>query len=417
VSRKPTGHPAGTGGATPPNHSTPFQLGEVPILGLRIRALAVCLAVAASLTALIPASADQVSPLAAQRQALQQQVNGLGGDKAKATADVLAAQDALNNLQRELQANAALLADLESQQSSIQGKIVNTEHDLAGQRALIAELTRSQYKHDTGDNAVEMIFSSGSFEEMLTRVMAEITVQRRIADTARRIKAEQAQFKTMSAQLAQKHQQGQLVQAQLERANGQQLALVADYDQRVARLDQQSRALLSQVDSINAQIAAAQAPQIAAAQAPQIAAAQAPQIAVAQAPQIAAAQAPQMRSPSFGPGSGSVTGGSSCGNHFSYGYCTWYVANRRCIPWFGNAWEWYGQAQAYGYPVGSQARVGAVAVWDQRMSSYGHVAYVESVQSDGFTVSEMNYNAWGQVNSRFVPYSNPGPLTGFIYAK
>ena len=348
---------------------------------------------AASLTALIPASADQVSPLAAQRQALQQQVNGLGGDKAKATADVLAAQDALNNLQRELQANAALLADLESQQSSIQGKIVNTEHDLAGQRALIAELTRSQYKHDTGDNAVEMIFSSGSFEEMLTRVMAEITVQRRIADTARRIKAEQAQFKTMSAQLAQKHQQGQLVQAQLERANGQQLALVADYDQRIARLDQQSRALLSQVNSINAQIAAAQAPQ------------------------IAAAQAPQMRSPSFGPGSGSVTGGSSCGNHFSYGYCTWYVANRRCIPWFGNAWEWYGQAQAYGYPVGSQARVGAVAVWDQRMSSYGHVAYVESVQSDGFTVSEMNYNAWGQVDSRFVPYSNPGPLTGFIYAK
>ena len=393
MSRKPTGHPAGTGGATPPNHSTPFQLGEVPILGLRIRALAVCLAVAASLTALIPASADQVSPLAAQRQALQQQVNGLGGDKAKATADVLAAQDALNNLQRELQANAALLADLESQQSSIQGKIVNTEHDLAGQRALIAELTRSQYKHDTGDNAVEMIFSSGSFEEMLTRVMAEITVQRRIADTARRIKAEQAQFKTMSAQLAQKHQQGQLVQAQLERANGQQLALVADYDQRIARLDQQSRALLSQVNSINAQIAAAQAPQ------------------------IAAAQAPQMRSPSFGPGSGSVTGGSSCGNHFSYGYCTWYVANRRCIPWFGNAWEWYGQAQAYGYPVGSQARVGAVAVWDQRMSSYGHVAYVESVQSDGFTVSEMNYNAWGQVDSRFVPYSNPGPLTGFIYAK
>ena len=190
----------------------------------------------------------------------------------------------------------------------------------------------------------------------------------------------------MSAELAQKQQQGQLVQAQLERANGQQLALVADYDQRIARLDQQSKDLLSKVNSVNAQIAAAQAPRIT-------------------------------RSASFGPGSGSVNGGSSCGNHFSYGYCTWYVANRRCIPWFGNAWEWYGQAQAYGYPVGSQARVGAVAVWDQRMSGYGHVGYVESVQSDGFTVSEMNYNAWGQVNTRFVPYSSAGPLTGFIYAK
>jgi hypothetical protein len=29
----------------------------------------------------------------------------------------------------------------------------------------------------------------------------------------------------------------------------------------------------------------------------------------------------------------------------------------------------------------------------------------------------MNYTAWGQVNTRFVPYSNPGPLTGFVYGK
>jgi surface antigen len=131
--------------------------------------------------------------------------------------------------------------------------------------------------------------------------------------------------------------------------------------------------------------------------------------------QIAALQV--SAAPRFGSGSGSGGGGASCGNHFDYGYCTWYVANRRCIPWFGNAWEWYGNAQQYGYPVGNQARVGAVAVWDQRMSGYGHVAYVESVQGDGFTVSEMNYTAWGQVNTRFVPYSNPGPLTGFVYGK
>ena len=67
--------------------------------------------------------------------------------------------------------------------------------------------------------------------------------------------------------------------------------------------------------------------------------------------------------------------------------------------------------------MGSQARVGAVAVWGQAMSGYGHVAYVESVQPNGFTVSEMNYNGWNTVNTRFVPYSNPGPLTGFIYGK
>jgi surface antigen len=369
------------GSAANPNHFTTHFNGEVQILGLRIRALAVCLAVGASLTALIPASADQVGGLVAQRQALQQRVNSLGGDKAKAMADLLSAQDALNNLQASLRANSALLGQLDAQQADISGKVTNTERELAQQRALIAEITRDQYKTQTGDQSVAMIFSSSNFKEMLGRVMSEMTIQRRLADTARQVKAEQAQLQAMAVELQRKQQQAQLVQDQLSQENGKELALVADFDQRVARIDDSSKSLLAQINGLNSQIAARQA----------------------------AAR------PAFSSASGSVGGSSSCGNHFSYGYCTWYVANRRCIPWFGNAWEWYGNAQAYGYPVGHQARVGAVVVWDQRMSGYGHVAYVESVQPDGFTVSEMNYNAWGQVDRRFVPYSNPGPLTGFIY--
>jgi surface antigen len=378
------GHPfgkRGLGGAS--DHFT----GEDQILALRSRALALCLAVGASLTALVPASADQVGSLVSQRQQLQQQVGGLGGDKAKALADLLAAQDALNNLQSSLRANAAYLGGINAQQASIRGRIANTQHDLDQQHQLIAEITRGQYKTNTGDKAVEMIFSSQDFKQMLGRIMAEITVQRRMGDAARKIRVEQVQLRAMATDLDRKQAQASLLQEQLSQENGRELALVADYDQRVARIDGQSKALLGQINGLNSQIAAAQAPRTPAA------------------------------STTFGAGAGRVNGGGSCGNHFSYGYCTWYVANRRCIPWFGNAWEWYGNAQAYGYPVGHQARVGAVAVWDQRMSGYGHVAYVESVQGDGFTVSEMNYNAWGQVDNRFVPYSNPGPLTGFIYGK
>ena len=351
--------------------------------------------------ALVPASADQASSLVAQRQQLQQQVNGLGGDKSKALADLLAAQDALNNIQASLRGNAAYLGQLTEQQDSIRGKISNTEHDLTQQRQLIAEITRGQYKNNTGDKVVQMIFSSQDFKQMLGRVMAEITVQRRMADTARKIKVEQSQLKAMSADLEKKQGQAAMLQDQLSQENGKELVLVADYDQRVARIDQSSKNLLSQINNINGEIAARQA-----------AAAVAARVATARA--SATAPAPG----SFSSGAGTVPGGGSVGNHFSFGYCTWYVANRRGIPWFGNAWEWYGNAQAYGYPVGQQARVGAVAVWNQSMGGgYGHVGYVESVQGNGFTVSEMNYNAWGQVNSRFVPYSNPGPLTGFIYGK
>lgn len=108
-----------------------------------------------------------------------------------------------------------------------------------------------------------------------------------------------------------------------------------------------------------------------------------------------------------------VVSGGSYPNHFTYGYCTWYVANRRPIPWYGNAIEWWPNARAYGYAEGSAPAVGAVMV--TRESSTGHVAYVESVNGDGsWTVSEMNYVAWGTVSRRTL---RPGQtsVVGFIY--
>ncbi|HEX6348026.1 MAG TPA: CHAP domain-containing protein [Candidatus Dormibacteraeota bacterium] len=101
------------------------------------------------------------------------------------------------------------------------------------------------------------------------------------------------------------------------------------------------------------------------------------------------------------------------GNRFAYGYCTWYVASRIPVPWLGNAWEWFGQAQAYGWATGQTPRAGAIMVtWE---SGYGHVAIVERVNPDGsWTVSEMNFVGWGVVDQRTIA---PGhvPLIGFIY--
>lgn len=103
---------------------------------------------------------------------------------------------------------------------------------------------------------------------------------------------------------------------------------------------------------------------------------------------------------------------SSGSNRFPWGYCTYYVASRRSIPWNGNAWQWYGNAIAYGRAVGSTPVPGAVMVtWE---SSVGHVAYVESVNGNTFTVSEMNYRGYGVVSSRTLTTSSV-PLIGFIY--
>jgi surface antigen len=100
-------------------------------------------------------------------------------------------------------------------------------------------------------------------------------------------------------------------------------------------------------------------------------------------------------------------------NRFAYGYCTYYVAEKRNIPWLGNAIDWWPNARAYGQPEGPTPRVGAVMV--TRESGYGHVAYVEAVNADGsWTVSEMNFIGWNRISSRTIHFGQV-PLVGFIY--
>lgn len=91
-------------------------------------------------------------------------------------------------------------------------------------------------------------------------------------------------------------------------------------------------------------------------------------------------------------------------------WCTDYVHSKRPdVAIYGNAgYNWIGSAQAAGKSTGSTPQAGAVAVMN------GHVAYVESVNSDGsYVVSEMgwNYQA-GNYNQRTV---KPGAFGAFIY--
>lgn len=93
------------------------------------------------------------------------------------------------------------------------------------------------------------------------------------------------------------------------------------------------------------------------------------------------------------------------GNGYAFGYCTYYVASRRNVPsdW-GNANQWYYNAQASGFSVGSVPVPGAIA-WTGA-GYYGHVAYVESVSGSMVTISEMNFNGnWDRVTERAVPAS------------
>jgi surface antigen len=102
-------------------------------------------------------------------------------------------------------------------------------------------------------------------------------------------------------------------------------------------------------------------------------------------------------------------------NHFTFGYCTYYVAMKRYVPWFGNAIDWWANAAAYGYPEGQTPQVGSIMV--SRESGFGHVAYVESVNGRQFTVSEMNWTAWDVVDRRTITLGGSVPIVGFIYGR
>jgi surface antigen len=115
-------------------------------------------------------------------------------------------------------------------------------------------------------------------------------------------------------------------------------------------------------------------------------------------------------------GAGAIYGS----NGYDYGYCTWYVANRRAaaghpIPSnLGNASTWKALAIRAGLPVGNVPQAGAV-IWTPPRDYYGHVGYVESVNADGsVNVSEMNTKGWAKVSTRVVPAADASRYS-YIY--
>lgn len=130
--------------------------------------------------------------------------------------------------------------------------------------------------------------------------------------------------------------------------------------------------------------------------------------------------APVVSASAFSTGS-SFSGKATYGyNGYDYGYCTWYVANRRAqigrpVPMnLGNAYTWDDRARAMGLSVGTTPQVGAAVVTSTSRNP-GHVAFVEAVNGDGtIWISEMNSRGqrsmtdsspaggWGKVDYKII---------------
>jgi surface antigen len=109
-------------------------------------------------------------------------------------------------------------------------------------------------------------------------------------------------------------------------------------------------------------------------------------------------------------------GGATYGNNtYTFGYCTWYVANKIQVPnnW-GNANTWDNRAAMSGWVVSSIPRAGSIGQTDR--GSEGHVAYVEAVSDDGTMIkySDMNGLAgWGRAG--YSEWTSAAKFEHYIY--
>ena len=115
-------------------------------------------------------------------------------------------------------------------------------------------------------------------------------------------------------------------------------------------------------------------------------------------------------------------------NGFAVGYCTWYAAmkapgifsytsdTKQERPFGGNARDWYANAKAAWYNVGSTPRAWAIIVYRQLRSYAGHVGIVKEYHPDSWEmiIEDMNYAGKYIVTQRWENANRDG-IVGYIY--
>lgn len=328
-------------------------------------------------------SSSASDALRARRDQLAQQLLQMQGPRLDAKQHLLGVEAQLRTIEAKLAATRTTLAHKDAELRDLSAKIATDEHTLATDSAQLASLLRSTYEVSQGDGFAGAILSANDFFQAMDRIRGAQHVNDQLDALQAQVTDAERSLLNERTSVQRDFKDAQALEGQLSQQSGQLVAIVAERDLAFRAVDGPARDLAAQIVSLDDQLA------------------------------------PPGPSGPAGP----IDTSHSCGNRFAFGNCTYYVATRRCIPWLGNAWEWWGNARAYGYAEGQVPQVGAVVVWGRGGSSpYGHVAYVEQVgptagiPAGSFRISEMNFNGWDRVNYRIVRVGSPGIL-GFIYGK
>lgn len=325
---------------------------------------------------------NEAGRLRAEADTLQNKINSINAQKAAIQAQIDLNQTKYEQLQIDIAANEA---KLEKQQEFL-GK------------------TLANLYVDSDMSAIQMVASSKSISDYMDKQGYRSAIRNKIQSSIKKVK--QIKFELDEQKVAvervladQKAQREALAVQEAE-----QQKLLADTQGQEANYQAMVRDANSQINSLRAQ----------------------------QAAQLAATRAHAQRS-----GASIVAGDPSRGGYPAYLANApmdtivddWGMYNRECVSYA--AWKVYekngymghggGRGHAYQWPStysnvprGNQPRVGSVVVWNQYQigGGYGHVAWVEGVNSDGSVyVSQYNYGCAGCYTEMTIPAGEASSLT------
>ena len=328
-------------------------------------------------------SPSSVDALRAQRAALVAELATLQPNLSVAQGQVHGAEAAYSAQQQKVLDQQKQLNALNSHLLALDQQLQANQSTSANDKQQLAEVIRATWESNSTDQVLAALLSAQDFTQAVDRLKAATQVSQQVKDLVTQLAAQDTQMKQEQAQIKTQFEQASSIQDSLSATSGQLLADLVNRNSSFNLLNGPARAVAAQIANIDNQIAALQMP--------------------------------------------AFVGGGACGDFFAYGECTWYVASRRCVPWGGNANQWYYNAAATGFQEGHSPVPGAIVVFwpgGDGASAVGHVAYVEavgptsSVPAGYFLQSEMNFygngGGWARVSYRMLPDNSPG-IQGFIY--
>jgi peptidoglycan DL-endopeptidase CwlO len=328
--------------------------------------------------------------LRAKRAQLVAQLAAIQPGRNSANSALMAAENAYNQAQAQLNVTRADLDLQNAQLASLSRAIADDQAAAGSAKRALAALTRATYESAASNSMMTAVLNARDFSAAMNSIQGASHVTGQIQDLENTLNRRQADLQAKRKLLQADFAKASSLESQLSDDGNRLMAVVAQRNIAASSLNGPARQLASQIAAVDIQLNGG-----------------------GSAGGGGSSGGPFVPPP----------GGGSCGNRFAFGQCTYYVASRRCIPWGGNADQWFYNAAAAGFSEGHSPMPGAVVVWwagRGGASSVGHVGYVEAVgpsagiPAGSFKLSEMNWNGWDQVDYRVVT-NDPGVFQGFIY--